>query len=432
METGIELHEQFMQAFAQMEDTGEHLFITGRAGTGKSTLLKYFRQNTKKKVVVLAPTGVAALNVLGQTIHSFFGIPPAITPQQAEHERLSKRFKEVAKSIQAIIVDEVSMVRAELLDCIDILLRRARGVEEPFGGLQMIFIGDLFQLSPVITRHENPSSFLMAYQSPYFFDSYVLARCTLRTIQLEKIYRQRDQAFIELLNRVRENQVTADDLAQLNCRVDAALENEDRSPTIVLTATNAVADAINERRLAQLSVGAFTYEGRLQGSVEERSLPTPSTLTLKHGAQVMLLVNDSAGGYVNGTIGTVVSIEAGSVQTPDKVIVEIGYGEEVEVTPHTWEFHRYTFNPETRSLEAEVLGTYVQYPLRLAWAVTIHKSQGKTFDRVCIDLGSGAFAHGQVYVALSRCRTLEGISLVRPLQRRDIRMDERVRTFFGK
>lgn len=432
MDTSVELHDQFKHALAQMEDTREHLFITGRAGTGKSTLLTYFRDNTKKKVVVLAPTGVAALNVQGQTIHSFFGVPPGVTPQQAEHERLSKRLKDVCKRADTIIIDEVSMVRAELLDCMDILLRRARCAEEPFGGLQMIFIGDLYQLPPVMARHEDASSFLLAYQSPYFFDSYVFGRCALQIIVLEKIYRQRDQKFITLLNRVRENEVSGDDLAQLNQRVGAAIDGDAGSPTIVLTATNAVADAINARRLAQLPGETFPYEGRLQGSVDERSLPTSSTLMIKPGAQVMLLVNDTAGAYVNGTIGTVLDIEQGTAQTPDTVVVDIGNGEEVEVKPYTWEFHRYTFNPTTRSLDAEVLGTYVQYPLRLAWAVTIHKSQGKTFDRVRIDLGSGAFAHGQVYVALSRCRTLDGISLVRPLRRTDIRMDERVREFFAK
>ncbi|MEK7648083.1 MAG: AAA family ATPase [Patescibacteria group bacterium] len=429
----LDLNPQFQRALDLMENTDHHLFITGRAGTGKSTLLTHFREHTKKKIAVLAPTGVAALNVRGQTIHSFFLIPPHITPLSAGKEKLSPRLKPICKALETIIIDEVSMVRAELLDCIDVLLRRYRGSQEPFGGVQMIFIGDLYQLPPVVSSNEEAQSFTMLYPSPFFFDAHVLGRTTFELVQLEKIYRQRDTTFIDLLNRVRTNTTTPADLEELNARwIEDHGSLSEHETTIVLTATNAAADAINTARLAEIDEDEHTFGAVVQGNFDQRVYPTAESLTLKKGAQVMMLVNDPAGGYVNGSLGIIKQIGREDEDVPSMITVELTNGEDATVAMHNWEIHRYSFDASISALTTEPVGSFRQFPLRLAWAVTIHKSQGKTFDRVVIDLGRGAFAHGQVYVALSRCTSLDGIALLRPIRNTDIKMDARVHTFFER
>ncbi len=429
----LDFNPQFQRALDLMETSSRHLFITGRAGTGKSTLLTHFRLHTKKNVAVLAPTGVAALNVQGQTIHSFFRIPPHITPLSAGKEKLSSNLKSLCKALHTIVIDEVSMVRAELLDCVDVLLRRYRGSQEPFGGVQMIFIGDLYQLPPVVSGTEEAQTFTMVYKSPFFFDAHVLARTDFELVQLEKIYRQRDTTFIDLLNRVRTNTTTDADLAALNAKwIEDHGSLAEHETTIVLTATNAAADAINTARLAEIDEDAHTFGAVVSGTFDPRVYPTAESLTLKKGAQVMLLVNDASEGYVNGSLGIVKKIGEDDQHVPSTVTVELTTGDEVTVSMHSWEIHRYSYDASISALTTEPVGSFRQFPLRLAWAVTIHKSQGKTFERVVIDLGRGAFAHGQVYVALSRCTSLEGIALLRPIRTSDIKMDPRVHQFFER
>lgn len=427
----IEVSAEFQQALDLMEKTSNHIFITGRAGTGKSTLLQYFRLKTKKEVAVLAPTGVAALNVYGQTIHSFFGFKPDITLDKVE--KLSASQSKLYRAFDCLIIDEISMVRADLLDCIDLFLRlNGRKKEQPFGGLQMIFIGDLYQLPPVVTSKEK-KIFSLGYESPYFFSSRVFhdPHFKLEFIELEKIYRQSDQDFINLLNAIRNRTVSEEDIKRLNDRVDPDFIPPDDEFYITLTSTNDLALAHNQEKLRALPGKLWIYEGRLSGEFEKfdrASLPTDEILELKEGAQVMLVNNDRHGRWVNGTVGRVVAIEA-KRSRPDLIIVELQDGLEVEVEPYTWELFQYKYNEKRKVIETETIGTFRQYPLKLAWAVTIHKSQGKTFDRVIIDIGRGAFAPGQIYVALSRCTSFEGIILRRPIQRKHILLDYKIVRF---
>lgn len=422
----IELNDRFKHALDVMEHTRRNVFVTGKAGTGKSTLLDYFRNTTKRNVVVLAPTGVAAVNVRGQTIHSFFRFRPDITPATVKKFK-AKKDKTIYQKIDAVIIDEISMVRADLLDCVDRFLRlNARDPRVPFGGLQMLFIGDLYQLPPVVTSHER-DIFRTQYSSPYFFDAKVFgAGFELEFIELEKIYRQKDARFVELLNTVRNNTATETELAILNRRVQPPPSDTSRDSYIHLTTTNQRAREINDHRLAHLKGKTFRYHGRISGEFELKNLPADMDLTLKIGAQIMLLNNDSAGRWINGTIGKVMGFEQGRDNDPDEVIVKLPGGAEVAVTPYEWDIFNFAWNEEAQHLESEVLGSFVQVPIKLAWAVTIHKSQGKTFDKVILDLDRGTFAHGQLYVALSRCTSMEGMIFTRPLQKKDILMDWRV------
>ncbi len=434
----IELNEQFKNALGLMEDTSQNIFVTGKAGTGKSTLLDYFRAHTAKQVVILAPTGVAALNVKGQTIHSFFGFKPDITIEKAKKrayqilksddaEKL-KRYRAVA----TIIIDEVSMVRADVLDCVDIFLRTMRGSRElPFGGVQMIFIGDLYQLPPVVTGDEK-EAFAALYPTSYFFSSFVLQNFSMAFVELEKIYRQKDERFIHILNAIRNNTVTDEHLIDLNVRTRPAFLPPADEMFITLTPTNAEAQKINEERLAELRGKSFRYEAELGGEFTNGQLPTDNVLTIKKGSQVMMVCNDSERRFVNGSVGKVVGIETGEEGIPDSITVLFPDGRQIDVLPHTWELFSYMFDEDTRALRTESAGTFTQYPLKLAWAVTIHKSQGKTFDKVVIDMGRGAFAHGQTYVALSRCTSLEGLILKKPILRRHIFIDRKVVEFVTK
>jgi ATP-dependent DNA helicase PIF1 len=425
----IELNEQFKHALDIMERTPKNVFITGRAGTGKSTLLDYFRYITKKRVVVLAPTGVAALNVKGQTIHSFFRFKPGITLDQVRRVRFGDQAKNIYKNLDAIIIDEISMVRADLLDCVDSFLRlNGPRTGKPFGGIQMIFVGDLYQLPPVVTGSEN-AVFKLLYETPFFYSAKAFNSLDMEFVELEKVYRQHDEQFIELLNAIRNKSVTEEALELLNQRYLPQFEPPPDNFYVYLTTINKLADEINSRRLACLDSRLHNLVGEIDGEFGEEYLPTAINLQVKVGAHIMMLNNDAEERWVNGSIGKIIEIIQN--RRGDHVIIaELTDGDIVEITPYTWEVFR--FIVVDGQLKSEVIGRFRQYPLMLAWAVTIHKSQGKTFDKVIIDIGRGTFAHGQAYVALSRCTTLGGIALKKPILKKHIWMDYKVVDFLTK
>jgi ATP-dependent exoDNAse (exonuclease V) alpha subunit len=419
----IEINEQFERALQIMNETPKHLFVTGKAGTGKSTLLEYFREHTGKKIVVLAPTGVAALNVRGQTVHSFFRFRAGITLEAVKTIVKSGR-PNIYRKLDAIVIDEVSMVRADLMDCIDKFMRLNTGDQRPFGGKQMIFIGDLYQLPPVMTGKER-KIFSDRYQTGYFFSADVMQTIDMEMVELEKIYRQKDDHFIHILNAIRNNTVTDSMLDQLNRRFIPDYDPPADALYIYLTSRNDQARRINEDRLTRIRKRAATFEALVVGAFSESHFPTDPVLTVKQGAQVMMVNNDADGRWVNGSVGKIVRI--GEVE--EIIEVELPDGLAVPVTPHSWELFSYRYNPETRRIESERLGIFEQYPLRLAWAVTIHKGQGKTFRRVIVDIGRGTFAPGQMYVALSRCTTLDGIVLKQKIQKKHIFTDWQIVKF---
>ena len=425
----IDLNPEFKQALLLMEDSGNSVFITGRAGTGKSTLLTYFCQTTGKKVVVLAPTGVAALNVKGQTIHSFFKFRPNITQERVRKLRSSDEGKNIYQKLDAIVIDEISMVRADLLDCVDKFMRlNGPNDKKSFGGVQMIFIGDLYQLSPVVTGSDR-EIFRTIYKSPYFYSAHVFDTFEMEFIELQKVYRQHDEKFIDLLNSVRNNTITEKGLALLKQRYIPDFEPIPGDFCIYLTTTNAMAETINTAQLAKLDSPPLTFQGEIEGEFGKENLPTAIDLNIKPGAQIMMLNNDTEGRWVNGSVGEIRGLKHNN-KGEDAIIADLNDGSNVEIEPFTWEIYRSYVDGE--QLASEVIGTFTQYPLMLAWAVTIHKSQGKTFNNVVIDIGRGAFAHGQTYVALSRCTSLEGIVLVKPLQKKDIWTDFKVVDFLTK
>lgn len=423
----LQLNHDFRFALDLLEKTEKSMFITGRAGTGKSTLLRLFQSTSRKKMVILAPTGVAALNVGGQTIHSFFNFPGRILTSK----EIKKAFKpKLFQQLQTLVIDEISMVRADVLDAIDRSLRLNRGSIEPFGGVQMVFFGDLFQLPPVVSRDPLEMEFFSQYyESSHFFAAKVFGEedFNLEMLELKQIFRQENRRFIDLLEDVRLNQIDFDNLGELNERFKSDFE----APPgwITLTAQNAVADRINQTELNRLAELDQVFAAKITGDFDPRFFPTESALRLRRGAQVMFCKNDPERAFVNGTIGKVTALES------DAVIVTIedagGKTRRVEVPQLTWEMIRYK-SAEGEGIEADPVGSFTQYPLKLAWAITIHKSQGKTFDRLAIDLGRGAFEFGQVYVALSRCRTLEGIILKQKLRPNDIMTDERVIDFYQR
>jgi len=428
----LDINQQFKFALDLVLNTHKNLFITGKAGTGKSTLLNLIRVQTSKNIVVLAPTGLAALNVSGQTIHSFFKFSPQVTTQDA-HEIGKKRAKDkVIKNLDLIVIDEISMVRADLLDCIDICLKHARGNSLPFGGVQMVLIGDLYQLPPVL-RNEESADFKQLYSSPYFFGANAMQELMsgdlfdpdqqLELLELEKIYRQSDSQFIELLNAVRRGEKHPNILNALNERI----QNIDHlQNAIILTTTNQGADDINQSNLEKLPADFEVYKGQLKGDFKERDLPTSQNLELRVGARIMFVKNDQKGSWVNGTLGKIKDL------FEDGVSVISDEGKILEVYPETWEIYQTKYNDQKNQLENESIGSFTQLPLKLAWAITIHKSQGQTFDQVVLDLKHRAFSAGQTYVALSRCRSLEGLYLTRAVQASDIRTDLAVSEFLTK
>jgi ATP-dependent exoDNAse (exonuclease V) alpha subunit len=413
----LNLADEFQYALDLIERQGQSVFLTGKAGTGKSTFLHYFRQQTTKATVILAPTGVAALNVGGQTIHSFFQFPPTILhPQSTRRRKNSKLFQ----TLQTLIIDEVSMVRADVMDAVDMALRVQRdNMSTPFGGVQVVLCGDLFQLPPIVRDGDMKAFFEEQYGGPYFFLAHVFADLRPYSLELTTIYRQRDHTFIRVLNKIREHDLDAELFALLNTRVQRTGNGLQDSSFITLTATNEAAFRKNQACLEQLTTKLYRYPASVSGLFDPAAFPTEAVLDLKRGAQVMMIRNDPEKRWVNGSLGRV------SALSDKKVAVEIA-GVSYDVELETWQNIQYRYQRETNRIEEEVVGTFTQYPLRLAWAITIHKSQGQTFERVLIDLGRGAFAHGQTYVALSRCTSLEGIVFNRPVTARDVLFDERV------
>ena len=423
-ETEIEFNEQFTKALHLLQHGSHNVFVTGKAGTGKSTLLRYFRAHTSKKIVVLAPTGVAALNVGGETIHSFFRFKPGTTPDKVRRAR--KKEAEIYRELSAIVIDEASMVRADLMDCVDAFMRlNGREPGKPFGGAQLILFGDLYQLPPVVTSAER-EVFSTYYPGPYFFNSRVIAEAKIEYLELEKIYRQKDKGFIEILNAIRNNRVSPAQLAQLNRRVGADVETGGRGLIVRLLTTNADAAEINNERLRGIDGRSHIYKAETSGQFTRDAYPADEELHLKAGAQVMMLNNDPDGRWVNGTMAAVQDIMRGPEGQPDLIHVRLADGSVEEVEPHAWELFHFTYDPEAKKIKTETAGVFTQYPLKLAWGITIHKSQGKTFERAVIDLGRRAFAAGQTYVALSRCTALEGLSLARAVRPNDVMTDWRI------
>ena len=426
----MEKDEIFEMAERYVEATGRSVFLTGKAGTGKTTFLKYITRTTSKRFVVLAPTGVAAINAGGSTIHSFFQLPlcpylpdvkDLVTEYQMpeRHRSLRKDRVKIIRTLDLLIIDEISMVRADLLDAVDMTLRRYRRNHQPFGGVQLLMIGDAQQLSPVVKENER-QYISQVYQSPYFFHSKALQKLAYVTIELQKVHRQQDKDFVSILNGIRENNLNADILRALNSRVKAYETDDD---VIRLTTHNAQADRVNEAKLNALPGVAFTFGATIEGEFPENSYPADEVLSLKKGAQVMFIRNDAEAGFYNGKLGKVTEITA-----EGRVTVTDSDGGNIIVSPVEWPNIQYALDDESGEIKQNIIGTFKQLPLRIAWAITIHKSQGLTFDKVIIDAGS-AFAFGQVYVALSRCRTLEGISLESPIRSSTIYSDIHVANF---
>lgn len=412
---GITPTPAFERAAAFLEEPGGNLFVTGRAGTGKSTLLKALRDAYADRMVVLAPTGLAAINIGGQTIHSFFGFPPRLI--QASDIRRSRNGR-VMRKLDFVVIDEASMVRSDLMWGIDQALRVNRGrPREPFGGARLLLFADLHQLPPVIQEREVLAHLTDEHGSPFFFSIPALQEGPgTSLLELVHIFRQTDDALIRVLNAVREGNVGDAELALINTRVRPISTLAEGEPYVILTTTNAAAKRINTAYLDSLLGTAHRFEAKIDGDFGANVQPADAALELKPGAKVMMLRNDPDKRWVNGTIARV------SRLTEKQVFVEIA-GREFEVEPVAWEHRRYAFDQSAEKIVETVTGTFKQLPLRLAWALTIHKAQGLTLEKVYVDLGPGTFAHGQSYVALSRCRALEGLALARPLTRSDIKFD---------
>ena len=415
---------EFQDAWDVLQRTHRSVFLTGKAGTGKSTFLKFIRDNTKKKTVVLAPTGIAAVNVGGQTMHSFFKIPfkPMLPddPDYANPARMRKMLRytkekvKLIRELELIIIDEISMVRADIIDFVDRVLRVYSGnMREPFGGKQLLLVGDIFQLEPVVT-HDTRDILRRYYKNFFFFNARAFDQINLVAIELRKIYRQSDNNFIALLDRVRINRATATDMARLNQRCNPDYKEVNDEFVITLATRRDTVDSINDEHMQALKTPEFVYEGAIEGDFPDNSLPTALNLTLKEGAQVIFIRNDKQGRWCNGTIGKVTRLRDKSVY------VALENGNEMLVEWEVWENMQYTYNEKEKKVEEKVLGSFSQIPIKPAWALTVHRSQGLTFNRVVIDFAGGAFTGGQTYVALSRCTSLEGITLLKPLSERDI------------
>ena len=428
-------NEELQHALQIIQFTRRSLFLTGKAGTGKSTFLRHIAATTKKKHIVLAPTGIAAINAGGSTLHSFFKLPfhpllPNDSQFMPRHIRETLKYnsekRKLLQELELIIIDEISMVRADIIDFIDKVLRiYCRNMREPFGGKQLLLVGDIYQLEPVVKDDER-QLLTPFYPSNYFFDAHIFRTFQLVSIELKKVYRQSDPLFITLLDHIRTSQVAAADINMLNRRVGAKLANDDSQLAITLSTRRDTVDFINEQQLRQLPGDPTIFNGIIRGEFPESSLPTPIELEMKVGAQVLFIKNDKEKRWVNGTLGTII----GFGDEEDGIIyVRTEAGEDVDVEREIWSNMRYRFNETDQKIEEEEIGNYEQFPLRLAWAITVHKSQGLTFRQVNIDLTGGVFAGGQTYVALSRCTSLEGISLKEPIRRENIFVRSEVLNF---
>ena len=412
---GIVPTDEYRTALSYVRADDGHLFVTGRAGTGKSTLLRALRNAVDSEMVVVAPTGLAAVNVGGQTIHSFFGLPPRLL--RLDDIRRSRN-GQVMRKLKFLVIDEVSMVRSDLMWAIDQSLRMNRGrPREPFGGVRLVLFGDLHQLPPVVQEAEVAGHLESEFGGPFFFSVPALMEGAGTTrLELTHVFRQSDETLISVLNRIRDGEADEDDLAELNQRVSPIRTLSEGEKFVILTPTNAAAQRINTAYLDALPGRSYTYEAGITGDFTQGSQPTDSALILKPGAKIILLRNDPDKRWVNGTIARISRLEE------KKVFIEVA-GREHELEPASWEQRRYAFDKDQEKIVGTVAGTFKQFPVRLAWALTIHKAQGLTLDNVYIDLGRGTFAHGQAYVALSRCRSMEGLALARKLEPRDILFD---------
>ena len=419
-------NKEFQDALRLITHTRQSVFLTGKAGTGKSTFLKYICNHTKKKFVVLAPTGIAAINAGGVTLHSFFKLPfrpmlPDDPDLSLSHGRIFEYFKypkekrKIIAEVDLIIIDEISMVRADIIDCVDRILRVYSGnMRLPFGGKQLLFVGDVFQLEPVVPSDQKEILSLF-YASPFFFSARVFKDINLVPIELQKVYRQTDSVFINILDRIRNNAARKQDLDTLNGRYFPSFEPQNEDMYITLATRRDQVDFINEKKLAELPGEEYVSVGKIEGDFPESSLPTQLNLSIKEQAQVIFIDNDYERRWVNGTIGMVSGIDENG-----NVYVLLESGVEHLVEPTSWRNYKYKYNEKEKRIEEEIVGTFEQLPIRLAWAITVHKSQGLTFSRVVVDLPGGVFAGGQTYVALSRCTSLEGLVLKSKISSRDI------------
>lgn len=432
----IDLNNQELQNALQLvQFTHRSLFLTGKAGTGKSTFLHYIAQTTKKIYVILAPTGIAAINVGGVTLHSFFKLPfHPLLPNDRRYstQQLRNTLKynsekiKLIRELELIIIDEISMVRADIIDFIDKILRvYSHNMRIPFGGKQLLLVGDVYQLEPVLK--EGDWQLLQPYYpSKFFFDAHVFRSFQLVCIELQKVYRQRDDKFISILDHIRTSTITTTDLSLLNQQVGQHQPMDAHQLSITLSTRRDTVDYINSLHLSKLPGDATILHGSIDGEYPENNLPTPIELEVKTGAQILFIKNDREKRWVNGTLGTIIGI---GDEEDGKIYVRTEQGEDVDVEQEVWNNVRYTYNQKEQKVEEEILGSFQQFPLRLAWAITIHKSQGLTFNQVKIDLSGGVFAGGQTYVALSRCRSLKGITLQEPVKREDIYVSQEVVRF---
>lgn len=416
--------EEHRQCLEILENSKNNLFITGKAGTGKSLLIQYFRSHTKKKMAVLAPTGIAALNIRGQTIHSFFGFPPRLIELKAINKIGNNR---IFSDLDCLIIDEISMVRADLLDGIDKFLRlNGKDRALPFGGIQMVFVGDLYQLPPVITN-EDMLIYSQLYDSPYFFSANSFNLSNFNVIELKTVFRQKEIEFINFLNNIRTNETSLENFELINQKVVGSLP--EKQEHIVLCTINKTAEGINLAKLEEIKKPVFVYKAVVEDDfpTEDRTLPVDMELKLKVGAKVLFVKNDAGGRWVNGTLGTVEQLKEDLI----KIKVDES-GKAVNVNIAEWDNIRYEYDEETGGLKEKVIGKLKQYPLKLAWAITIHKSQGMSLDKVCLDFSRSPFTHGQTYVALSRCRTLKGIIMTKKIYPNDVLIDERIVQFYKR
>lgn len=417
----FQLNSEHHYVLDQLDSLKGCLFLTGRAGTGKSSLIQLFKKLNSKRVIYLAPTGVAAVQIKGQTIHSFFKFPPGWI-RQSDYKTLPKKLIE---QIDLIFIDEISMVRAELLDHIDQLLQLSTGIKKPFGGKDMLWCGDLFQLPPVVSTGFEKDYFQNVYASPYFFSANVFQKIeSFELIELNRIYRQSDPFFIKLLEKIRMNDLDLDELEEINEHCFKSVD-ETEILQINLCTTNAAANRINMERLQALNDLPKIYKAKINGQVQINQYPGEAQLILKIGAQVVFTRNDPSKRFVNGSLGIVRGMKERTIE------IELeSDNNRIELEPFAWEIIKYSLQPgKNREFIPEIVGHFIQFPIKLAWAITIHKSQGKTFENIAIDMGSGAFEFGQAYVAFSRCKSLQGIQLKQKLRWQDIRTDERIIDF---